>query len=97
VWDVREEPAAQKAVDDAHARWPRADEAWQAVTWALARDPYGAGPAVTESGKTRQFVFDGARSIGMPSVRLVYVIELMCVVVHEARFEDSIHLYAGRA
>jgi len=97
VLDVREEPAVQKAVDAAYARWPRADEAWEAVTWAIAHDPYGAGPPITESGRTRLMVFDGARSIGMPSVRLVYVIESTCVVAHEAHFEDSIHMYAGRA
>ena len=38
------------------------------VERAIARDPYGAGPPLTESGKTRRLVFEGARSIGMPSV-----------------------------
>lgn len=95
--DVREETAVQKAVDAAYLRWPRTDEAWEAVTWALARDPYSAGPAISESGLVRTFVFDGARSIGMPTVRAVYVIEPAVVIVKAASFEDSVHMYAGRA
>ena len=95
--DVREERAAEHAIDAAYQRWPRADEAWEAVTWTLSHDPYGAGPPLTESGKTRQIVFDGARSIGMPSVRAVYVVEPDRVIVHEAEFSESPHIYAGRA
>lgn len=95
--DVREELAVQKAVDAAYRRWPRTDEAWEAVTWALARDPYSAGPALSESGLVRAFVFDGARSIGLPTVRAVYVIQPTVIIVRAAVFEDSIHLYAGRA
>ena len=36
----------------------------------------------------RSFVFDGARSIGMPTVRVVYVIEPDRVVISDAVFED---------
>ena len=81
----------------AYRRWARANEAWEAVTWAIARDPYGAGPPLTESGKTRQLVFEGARSIGMPSIRIVYVVEPTCVIIHEASFEEASHMYAGHA
>lgn len=95
--DVQEEPDAQKAVDAAYRQWPRADEAWEAITWTLSRDPYGAGPPVTESGKTRMMTFDGARSIGMPSVRIVYVVEPTKVVIHEAVFLDAKHMYAGHS
>lgn len=95
--DVREEPAVEKAVDAAYRRWARADEAWEAVTWTIARDPFGAGPPLTESGKTRGFVFEGAQSIGMPSIRVVYVVEPDCVIIHEAIFEESPHIHAGRA
>jgi hypothetical protein len=97
VRDVREEEDVRKCVDAAYARWPRTDEAWEAVTWALAHDPFSAGPAISESGLVRVFVFDGARSIGMPTVRAVYVIEPAVVVVRAVVFEDSVHLYAGRA
>ena len=95
--DVREEPAVEKAVNEAYRRWPRTDEAWQAVTWALARDPYSAGPALSESGLVRAIVFEGARSVGMPTVRAVYVIQPALIIVQAVAFEESAHLYAGRA
>ena len=95
--DVREEDAVRKAVDAAYLRWPRTEEAWEAVTWALARDPYSAGPSLSTNGLVRAFVFDGARSIGMPTVKCVYVIEPAVVIVRAAEFADSIHMYAGRA
>jgi hypothetical protein len=95
--DVREERVVQKAVDAAYLRWPRTEEAWEAVTWALAHDPFSAGPAVSESGLVRIFVFDGARSIGMPTVKAVYTIEPSVVIVKAVVFEDSVHMYAGRA
>lgn len=36
---IREEPDVQRAVDEACDRWERAQEAWDALTWVLARDP----------------------------------------------------------
>jgi hypothetical protein len=87
----------QSAVDAAYRKWPRADEAWEAVVWALARDPFGAGPPLTESGKSRLMIFDGARSIGMPSVRAVYVVEPATVTVRDVLFHESEHMYAGNA
>lgn len=56
-----------------------------------------AGPAISESGLVRAFVFDGARSIGLLTVQAVYVIEPAVVIVKSAVFEDSVHMYAGRA
>ena len=95
--DVREEPDVGRAVDAAYVRWSRADEAWEAVTWALSRDPFAAGPALSESGLVRAFVFEGARAFHMPTVRVVYVIKPTVVMVTSAAFEESVHLYAGRA
>lgn len=95
--EVREERNVEKEVNAAYLRWPRTDEAWDAVTWALARDPYSAGPAISESGLVRTFVFEGARAYGMPTVRAVYVVEPAVVVIRAVVFEDSAHMYAGRA
>ena len=95
--DVKEEPAAERVVNAAYQRWSRADEAWEPVTWALARDAYGAGPSLTDSGRTRLMTFGGARSIDMPSVRAVYVVEPDKVVVHEAEFTAAKHAYAANA
>jgi len=45
----------------------------------------------------RLMVFDGARSIGMPSVRAVYVVGPATVTVREVLFQEAVHLYAGNA
>jgi hypothetical protein len=42
-------------------------------------------------------VFDGARSIGTPSVRAVYVVVPATVIVREVLFQEAVHLYAGEA
>lgn len=95
--DVCEDRAVELAVNAAVQRWHRADEAWEAVVWALARDPHGAGPAVTSSGLSRMIVFDGARSIDMPSLRAVYVIHSDKVQIVEVEFYDSPHAFIGHA
>ena len=49
---IREEVAAQRAVDAACERWAGADEAWSVVTWVLARDPT-VGRPLREGGNVR--------------------------------------------
>ena len=95
--DIREEDEVRRAVDAAYMRWARAHEAWEAVTWALARDPFSAGPPLSESGMVRAFVFEGARSIKMPTVKVVYLIRPSVVIISAALFEEAVHMYAGRA
>ena len=53
--------------------------------------------AVTESGATRSFTLEGARSIGLPTVTVLYEIQLFQVIVHDARFADAKFAVAGRA
>jgi plasmid stabilization system protein ParE len=96
VRNVIEEERVRRAVDDALTRWPRAEDAWEAVTWVVARDPR-AGTAETESGNTRSFTFEGARSIGMPSVTIIYEITEWAIIIHDALFTDSKHGQAGKA
>ncbi len=93
---VVEQPRVSRALDDAKARWPRAHDAWDTVLWAIARDPETGNP-VTESGATRAFTLDGARSIGLPTVTVLYEIRRFEVVVHDALFEDAKFAQAGRA
>lgn len=93
---VIEEPAVSEAVDDAHEKWARADDAWDAVKWVLARDPE-VGDPVTESGRTRSFVLDGARSIGLPTVHVIYEMQNPYIIVHDAKFEEAKYGQAGRA
>jgi hypothetical protein len=97
VRTVVEQPRVSQAVDDAEDHYPRARDAWDTILWVLARDPEGAGAPVLESGAIRSFTLDGARSIGLPTVTVLYEIRLLEVVVHDARFADAKFAVAGRA
>jgi hypothetical protein len=46
---------------------------------------------------TRSFTLDGARSIEMPTVIVIYEIRLLEVVIHDAKFERAKFAVAGRA
>jgi hypothetical protein len=96
VRSILEEPRVQRAVDEAEDKWPRARDSWEAVTWIVARDPKAGKPA-TESGRIRAFTFEGASSIGLPSVTVIYEITDEAIVVHDATFMDARHGPAGRA
>jgi hypothetical protein len=96
VYSVIEDSRVSSAVDDAKMRWPRAEDAWEAVVWVLARDPL-IGKAITESGRVRSFTFDGARSIGLPTVTVMYEFQHIVVVVRDALFKESKFTRAGRA
>jgi hypothetical protein len=96
VRSVIEDSQVSRAVDDAKRQWSRADDAWNAIIWIIARDPE-IGIAVTESGATRAFTFDGARSIDLPTVTVLYEITPMAVVIRDALFSDADFAQAGRA
>jgi len=61
-----------EAVEGAESKWKRRVTHGMPC-WVIAHDPT-FGRAVTESGRTRLLVFDGARSIDMPTVRVTYEI-----------------------
>jgi hypothetical protein len=96
MYALVEQPSVAAAVDEARERWPRAADAWDAVTWVLARDP-GVGRALTDSGKSRSFTLEGARSIGLPTVTLVYEIGSGIITVHDVRFTEAKYGQAGHA
>ena len=93
---VREDAAVHQALDAALDRWPRAEDAWDAVTWALARDPT-VGKALNETGTIRSVVFDGAGSIGLPSLDVIYEFDEQLVSVRDVRFYDAPYPTAGTA
>jgi hypothetical protein len=96
VLTIVEEPRVSVAIDDAKQRWSRARDAWETITWTLAHDPQ-VGKPVTESGLTRSFTIDGARSIDMPTVTVLYAISRFELTIHDALFEDAKYAQAGRA
>jgi len=91
-----EEEAARRALDEAESRWEGAYSAWEAATWTVMRDPL-AGKSVTESGKTRAFTYEGARSIKQPSVTILYENRGDTTVIHDAFFKEAPYFQAGRA
>lgn len=92
--DVCEEDAVRLAVNAALSKWPRAEDAWGMVIWVLARDRLAGDPL---NGPLRSFVFPGARSIGMPSIDVIFVVEAERVVIKDVSFYDSPHAKAGHA
>jgi hypothetical protein len=96
VRSVIEDSRVSRAIDDAKDRWPRAEDAWEAISWVIARDPE-IGRALTESGNIRSFTFEGAKSIGMPTVTVLYEIQHLAIVVHDALFQEPAFTQAGRA
>jgi hypothetical protein len=93
---IREEISVQDAVDDACERWARAEDAWEAIKWALARDPY-IGTPLTEGGMVRSFTLEGLWAWEMPTITVVYEIDLHVISVHSVLFEDAATGPIGRA
>ena len=85
---VRESPAAQDAVDDACEKWARTEDAWEALKWALSRDPH-IGTPLTEGGQARAFTLEGRWAWEMPTITVLYRIEVHYVTIESARFEDA--------
>jgi hypothetical protein len=65
------------------------------VTWAISHEP-SIGQPVTESGKVRSFVSDGARSIGWPTIQVVFVVSADVIVIYDAKFSDAKYDRPGR-
>ncbi len=91
-----EENAARLALDAAMEKWSGADAAWQAATWAILHDPLSGIP-VTESGRTRSYTYEGARSIKQPTVTILYEFRGDETVIHDANFREASYAQAGRA
>jgi hypothetical protein len=97
VRDLFDEPAVSDAVDSAILRWSRAHDAWEAITWSIARDPDDGSVALSEDGRTRLMVSEGARSIDWPTIAVVYRYDGIDVTFLDARFSDAKSPQSGRA
>jgi hypothetical protein len=96
VRGVREETRVSEGLARACEKWPRAEQAWEAITWALARDPE-VGRPLSESGDLRNVVWRGARSIGMPDIGVTYRISAENIEILDAEFADAEAGQAGSA
>lgn len=90
-----EQPNVQRALDTAKLVWDRAGTAWESITWIICRDPE-AGEPLTESGFVRSFEFVGARSVGMPTIVVVYEISVFEIIIHDAKFSEAKYSNAGQ-
>jgi hypothetical protein len=85
--DIRYDPEAQQACDDACEVWLRADEQISLLEWTIVRDPQ-EGIALTESGQSRALTLHGMVSNSAPTVTFVYEIEPHVICVKAAKFDD---------
>jgi hypothetical protein len=84
---VRQEIEVDAALDEACRKWSRTEEAWEAITWVLARDPTCGFP-LAEGGHARSFVYEGSWAHEMPTIQILYVIEDPYVTIKTALFRD---------
>jgi hypothetical protein len=96
VRGVREETRVTERLAWACEKWPRAEQAWDAITWALARDP-DIGRPLSESGDIRHVVWRGAKSIGMPEIAVTYRISTQFIEILDADFAEAKASQAGSA
>jgi hypothetical protein len=94
--DIREEDSVGLARDLAEAKWSRANDAWESVTWTIVHDEECGAP-LNDTGSVRGYVWDGARSIDMPSIDVIYEIYPDLIIIHYAEFRDAPYGQAGRA
>jgi hypothetical protein len=93
---IIEEPNVQQALDEARGKWQRFEDAWEALTWVIARAPEDGHP-LNEQGNRRALTFEGARSIGMPTITATYEIERGEIIVTDVLIEDAQYGQAGTA
>ena len=91
-----EEESVCDAVGEACLKWPRADESWQAVTWAISHDPQVGAP-LNEGGDLRLATWSGARSIGMPDIEVTYRVTRDRIEILEAIFTEPKYAFSGKA
>ena len=82
-------------VDEAKEKWARTNDAWEALSWVLSRDPT-VGEPLTEGGHLRSLVFDGSWAHEMPTIYVLYEITEHEIIIQKARFSDAVTT-SGRA
>ena len=87
---VVEQPGVIDAIDDAKRRWVRTPDAWETISWILSHDPQAGNPITKNgNGKLRVFTLDGVRSLGMPTVTILFEVSRFELTIHDALFEES--------
>ncbi len=76
---------AAAAVDTARALFKRLGDAVEAIEWALVHDPK-AGVPLYEGASIRVVVFQGAKSVGMPTIEVTFEETPSAIVFHDLEF-----------
>ena len=76
---------ADAAADAARPMWKRTSDAISTVEWALARDPEIGRPLV-DGGDLLLAVFEGAKSIGLPTIEVLYHDKAHSVIIRDLEF-----------
>lgn len=79
------EHQAAAAVDTAKVLWRRLNDAVEVCEWALIRDP-GMGIPVDEGSCLRMVVFQGASSVGIPTIEIVFEDTGSNIIFHDLEF-----------
>lgn len=77
------EHQAAAAADTAKVLWSRLGDAVETIEWAIVRDP----DMGVDMGKGfRMVVFEGAKSIGMPTIEVVFEVTQQDIIIHDLEF-----------
>lgn len=79
------EHQASAAIDTARALYRRLGDAVEAIEWAIVRDPQ-MGVALTTGDKRRMVVFAGGKSIGMPTIEVIFEETAKTIIIHDMEF-----------
>ena len=84
---VIEEPWVTSEADSAGDKFERGEEAFEAIKWAIARDPENGIP-LNGAGLFAWFI-QGAISIGLPTVAAVYTVMGNEITIKAVRFAEA--------
>ena len=84
---VVEESWVTSEVDSAADKFERGEEAFEAIKWAIAHDPENGIP-LNGAGLFAWFI-QGARSIDLPTVAVVYTVTEYDITIKAVRFAEA--------
>lgn len=94
---IIEDGHVRTALDRAMDEWDGCRIAWEAVTWAIVRDPEYAGTLLPDQTKLYVLEYVGAMSNSQPTIKVLYSFDEQNVTIHDAKFDRPIATFAGSA
>lgn len=84
---IVEEKWSSDALAQARETWSGADFAWEVVTWFVMRAPED-GDRISMTAPVFGRTVHGAKSIGMPTITILYRVEEFRIVVFDILFAE---------